>query len=646
MAAPGKKQIVKPAPVAKQPTIFPFTFKMKCQILALIGLVFYINSFTSRYALDDNIAIERNSYVQMGIAGIPKILTTDSYYSYYKDMGGDPAQQLKGGRYRPLSEVVFAIEKTMFGWLDAKPDSKDSKTEPTFILAHIMHLVNIVAYMFCLIAIFYFLDKFLLAKIPGGGDMAFLATVLFAIHPLHTEVVANIKSLDEILSIGFIMLTFIYSLKYLREKKSKQRLLAGLFLLLALLSKEYALTMVFFIPFLFYSIEKKKPAEALLASFPYFAVVFIYILLRLNAVGFNNTVVGSTDILSNPYLYATHTQIRATEWFVMGKYLGLLFFPYPLSSDYSYYQIKYHEFTDITVILSIMIYLAIIVWGVILFRKKHVLAFAILFFLFNIFMISNFVIDIGATMGERLVFHSSLGLVIILAYYIVKLSAKVPMEMKKIIVFGSVSVIGIVCLGETIMRNTQWKDDQTLFIHDVGVVPYSCRVNNNAGWGYLGLSERVGNTVEQAKAYLDSAHKYSLRALYYDPKYEGAFLNLGGVFLHQGLLDSAKYCWDMVEKIHPNYPTLPPKYVLLSQFYFSKGLEFGKNGRAQEGIVYLKKALIQDTANFTNIWYNLGGAYYTIQQYDSARYAWNMALHYNANNTDAQRGLQALSQIK
>ncbi len=642
MAAPVKKQ-VKTAPVAK-PLIFPFSFKMKCQILAIIGFVFYINSFTNRYALDDNIAIERNSYVQMGVAGIPKILTTDSYYSYYKDMGGDPSQQLKGGRYRPLSEIIFAVEKTLFGWLDAKPDDKDSKAEPTFIAAHIMHLINVIAFIICLISIFYFLDRFLLVKIPGGSDMAFLATVLFAIHPLHTEVVANIKSLDEIISITFIMLTFIYSIRFLREKTAKLRLLACLFLLLALLSKEYALTLVFFIPFLFYLLEGKKPFEAITASIPYFGVVVIYILLRLNAVGFNNTVIGSTDILSNPYLYATPTQVKATEWFVMGKYIKLLFLPYPLSSDYSYYQITYHNFSDMSVIFSILFYLGIVIWGIRLFLKKDVLSFAILFFLFNIFMISNFVIDIGATMGERLVFHSSLGLVIILAYYAVKGVSKMSLDAKRKVVFGVVSIIGVVCLGETVVRNTNWDDDTTLFIHDVGVVPNSCRVNNNAGWGYLGLSEKVGNTVDQAKADLDSARKYSLRAIYYDPKYEGAYLNLGGVYLHQGMLDSAKYCWDMVEKIHPNFPGLPAKFKLISDFsksLFAQGLQLGQSGKPREGLSYMRRALVMDTANFSNIWYNIGGAYFTIQKYDSAKYAWTKALQYNPNNMDAQRGLQA-----
>jgi len=629
MAVANTKKQVKAVPVTK-PAIFIFPYRTKCIILCCVCFLFYANSILNKYVLDDNITIVRNAYVQMGFKGIPKILTNDSYASYYTEMGGDPNKQLSGGRFRPLSEIVFAIEQQLLGDSD--------------ILPYFRHLVNILAYMACVISIFYFLEKFLLRKVQWGSDMAFVATLLFAIHPLHTEVVANIKSLDEILSILFIMLTFIFGLKYLESKQTKHLLFGMGAFLLALLAKEYAVTLLFFIPFLFYLLEGKKPVPAVLSSVPYFGIFFIYLLLRLNAVGFHSSV-QSHDILSNPYLYATHMQKIATEWFVLGKYVVLLLFPYPLSSDYNYAQIAYHNFADITVLLSLLFYVGMFIWGIRLALKKSILSFAVFFFLFNVFMISNFVLDIGATMGERLVFHSSLGVVIILAYYLFKALAKQAAPTKRNILIGALSVIGVACLGETFVRNAQWMDDPTLFIHDVSVVPYSCLANNNAGYGYLSYSERKENTVDQAKAFLDSARKYSLRALHFNPKYEAAYLNLGGVYLHQDKLDSAKYCWDMVEQLHPNHPSLKSKHALLSTFYFNDGIDLGKNGKPHEGLILMKKALAYDSTN-SDIWYNIGGAYFTIQKYDSARYAWMTALHYKPDNADAQRGIQALAQVR
>jgi len=628
MAAPSKKQ-VKTIPVAK-PALFAFTYKTKCIVLCCVCFLYYANSILNKYALDDDLTILSNAYVQMGISGIPKILTNDSYATYYTNMGGDPTKQLSGGRYRPLSEIIFAFEQQFFGNSDMLP--------------YFRHFVNILAYMACILAIFYFLEKFLFKKIPWGSDMAFFAAFLFAIHPIHTEVVANIKSLDEILSMLFIMLTFIYSLYYLRDKQTKHLVFATGSFLLAMLSKEYAVTLLFFIPLTFYLLDDKKPVPAIMATMPYLGVFVIYLFLRGNAVGFHGGV-QTSNVLVNPYYFATHMQKIATEWFVMGKYLGLLLFPYPLSCDYSYYQITYHNFTDITVLLSILIYIGIFTWGIILLSRKNILSFAVFFFLLNIIMISNFVLPIGATMGERLVFHSSLGLVIVLSYYLLTFISKMPLQTKRNIVIGVASVMGVVCLGETVVRNAQWKDDTSLFIHDVGVVPNSFLANSNAAGGYLKISESKDNSVDQAKSYLDSVKKYSFRALHFFPNLDAAYNKLGGVYLHLGLFDSAEYYWDLAEKYHPHYSVLKANFALLSQMYFSKGLEMGKSGNPKEGIINMKKALLHDSTN-ADIWYNIGGAYFTTQQYDSAKYAWMKTLQYKPDDADAQRGLSALTSVK
>jgi protein O-mannosyl-transferase len=634
MAAPTKKQ-VKTAPEAKvipvlKPSVFPFPYKTKCIILCCICFLFYGNSIFNKYALDDDLTIISNGYVQMGISGIPKILTNDSYATYYTSMGGDPKKQLSGGRFRPLSEIIFAVEQQLFGGSDMLPFFR--------------HFVSIIAYMACILAIFYFLEKFLFKKIPWGNDMAFLAAFLFAIHPIHTEVVANIKSLDEILSMLFIMLTFINGIRYLRGKKIKHLLFGTSSFFLALLAKEYAVTLIFFIPLMFYLLEDKKPLPALMATIPYYAIFLVYLLLRGNAVGFHNSP-PSPNVLINPYYFATHMQRIATEWFVLGKYIVLLLFPYPLSCDYSYYQIAYHNFADITVLFSILMYIGIFAFGIMSLIKKSILSFAAFFFLFNILMVSNFVLDIGATMGERLVFHSSLGLLIVLSYYVFKGISKMPLQTKKSLVIGIASVLGIVCFGETVVRNAQWKDDTSLFIHDVGVVPNSFLANSNAAGGYLKISERKENTVQQAQAYLDSVKKYSFRALHFFPNLDAAYNKLGGVYLHLGLFDSADYYWDLAEKYHPNYSVLKGNYALLSKMYFSKGLELGKTGNPRLGVIYMRKALRHDSTN-GDIWYNIGGAYFTMQQYDSAQYAWMKTLQYQPENADAKRGLSALSPVK
>src|ERR1035437_4264305 len=99
-------------------SLFSFSdFRTQAILIAVIGFVFYFNSFFNEFALDDGIVIIKNEYVQQGLKGIPKILSKDAYDSFYRQMNAK--DQLSGGRYRPLSIVTFAIEQE---FIAAPPD--------------------------------------------------------------------------------------------------------------------------------------------------------------------------------------------------------------------------------------------------------------------------------------------------------------------------------------------------------------------------------------------------------------------------------------------------------------------------------------------------------------------------------------------
>jgi tetratricopeptide (TPR) repeat protein len=611
-----------PAPkLAQKPSLFNLDFKARCIILALVAFIFYANTVGNEFALDDGIVIIHNEYVQKGISGIPKILSTDAYDSYYRSMHAN--QMLAGGRYRPLSIVVFAIEQSIFG---------DSW--------HIKHAFSVLFYVALILSIFYFLSKYLLKKLPAGDDMAFVATLLFAIHPIHTEVVANVKSLDEILSLLLIIWTCVYSLKYFETKDAKHLILSAVFYLLALLAKEYAVMLIIILPILFYVLTDKSPLEVFFKSVPYFVVLGVYAAMRIGAIGVPHNV-PSDEILNNPYMLAKGTQKMGTEWFVLGKYLYTLFVPYPLSSDYSYATIPYYSLTDAPVLLTILIYVALGGWGVWLTLKRDVMAFAVFFYLLNLAMVSNFLVDIGATMGERLAFHSSLGFVILLTYGLFRLMQNIPMQSKKTILTGGLGALIIACGAETVTRNAQWKDDVSLFTTDVNTVPNSVMVNGNAGARYIELAEKSKDPA-QTTAYVREAIKVLNKSIRLHNTYTNSYLNLGVAYYKLNEPDSAKACWDIAKKLYPDHPNLKQYYPLLGLCYLNKGLIISKDPqKLREAINEIKKGLDFDPNN-PNIWYNLGGAYFTFHNYDSARIAWTRTLQLKPDYTDAQRGMSAL----
>ncbi len=156
------------------------SFKIQALLLVIIGFILYSNSFNNEYALDDGIVIQKNDYVQQGIRGIPKILSTDAYDSFYRQMHAK--QQLSGGRYRPLSVVTFAVEQELFGTKTAaKLNSSSSNlpnenVKPAEDAAFVRHVINVVFYILSVIVLLYFLRNFIFKNDPL---IAFITCLIF-----------------------------------------------------------------------------------------------------------------------------------------------------------------------------------------------------------------------------------------------------------------------------------------------------------------------------------------------------------------------------------------------------------------------------------------------------------------------------------
>ena len=486
-----------------------FNFKLQAIIVAALAFIFYINSSVNEFAHDDGIVIVKNEYVQEGFAGIGKILTKDAYDSYYRQL--NTGNQLSGGRYRPLSIITFAIEQEFFGAVPVeKVDSflhlslsygvRGPAEQKLVHQMQVRHVFNVLWYMLLVVVLLYFLRYIVF---PTQPIIAFLAAILFTIHPIHTEVVANVKSRDEIMSLLFMCLTFIFAFKYQEQKKWWQLLVGLLSFFLAFLSKEYAITLVFLLPFSFYLFKDYTIKKSILSFLPFSIVVFVYLYIRLKiaiitAVGedsasmsfeeimksIKNTGSSSEkEILNNPYFYATQDQKLATEIATSLNYIKLLLFPFPLSADYSYNTIPYKDFGNVWVYISMLVHTALITLiGYFGFIKKNfkVLSFAIAFYMVHLLLVNNIIFDIGATMGERLIFHSSVGFSIVVAFFMYKAMEKIqPVATGRIALIAVVSVITIIFGFTTINRNADWKNDDTLFSADIKTTPNSILVNAN-----------------------------------------------------------------------------------------------------------------------------------------------------------------------
>jgi protein O-mannosyl-transferase len=607
--AKPKQQVsaVQSEPIVKHPKIpeWLYDFKMQAVIVALLAFIFYINTTSNESAHDDLIVIVQNEYVLEGFAGIPEIFTKDAYDSYYKQYNS--SNQLAGGRYRPLSILTFAIEQQFFGAIPKnKIDSffnhsitfgvKDPHEKVLIHDMHVRHFFNVCWFALSVVVLLYFLRYIVFKTNP---IMALLATIIFTIHPIHTEVVANVKSRDEIMSLMFLCLTFISAFKY-KELKKKWLLWASLLsYLLAFLSKEYAITMVVLLPLSFYIFDKRSIRQSIIDTLPYLGVVVVYIIMRLQVVTPMNEE-SNSEILNNPYAFAVGAQKIATEIATTLNYLKLLLFPHPLSADYSYNQIPYKDFSHPLVWLSLVVHIAIIYGFFYYFKKRSVLCFAIAFYLLNLAMICNIIFDIGATMGERLIYHSSVGFAIFVAYLLYKGMEKIkPAAVGVAALSGFMIIITVLCGIKTIARNADWKNDYTLFNADLKVAPNSVMVNANVAAALIDKAD-FEKTDSLKRQDLLEGIKLLNKAISLHKTYVIAYLNKGLAYFKLAVPDSTIASLDIARAYYPNHPKLPEMY------------------------------------------YNTGVTFYLHKQYPQAINAWQITLKLKPDYTQAQTAINVL----
>src|SRR5436190_23807521 len=111
---------------------------------------------------------------------------------------------------------------------------------------------------------------------------------------------------------------------------------------------------------------------------------------------------------------------------------------------------------------------------ILLCLRRNLLAFALAFYLIHLLLVSNLILDIGATMGERLLYHSSFGFALTVALLLDWALRKSQSVRAKSLLSILLSALLIVSSGALVIpRNGQWRDDESLFLTDVKTVPDS-----------------------------------------------------------------------------------------------------------------------------------------------------------------------------
>jgi tetratricopeptide (TPR) repeat protein len=568
-------------------------------IISIFCFILYANTINHGYVLDDFSVISENTVTTKGISAIPDILTHFYRYGYYNS---------DDGIYRPLSVVMFAIEWTI------------SPNNPT-----LSHFVNVLLYILSGFLLFKTLKKLLKEY---DVIYPFIITLLFVAHPVHTEVIANIKSRDELLSFLLIIASLNSLLVYIETNDKLKLIFSSVFLFGALLSKETAISMIIVFPIAIYMFTNAS-IKSILTSFLGFAfVTVVFLLIRESVLNASNarTAVSSLENLLLAAPDKSHQIATAIK--ILGNYLFLIVFPNDLIYDRSFNQITIVGLNDISFILSLLVYLTLAVWGIIGIVKKNAIAFGIIFYLASMILFSNLIFTIGVAMADRFLYFSSFGFCFSIGFLIIKLlnPANKKTTYKSLSNFFSSNkqVMQITCLIcilysiKTIARNGDWKDNFHLYSADIS------KQENNAKAHLLLGNELIKNIAptEQDKLKRDQIILEGIteikKSLSIYPNNVDAWNTIGGGYLQIDSVDQAANYFEKASKTNPDdLSNLAGLYLAKQEYY--------------KAIELFEKVLVKSPDNI-DVLVNVGICYGTVKQYGKAVDAFNKAVVLSPGN--------------
>ncbi len=457
-------------------------------LLAILAMALFARSYQYDFVYDDDAVIKNNRYVQNGLDGLKDIWTTSYFDGFNKN--------LRVNAFRPVPLSTFALEYGQFG-----------------LNASVNHISNILLYGLTAFFLFLFLASLLRQH---HFILPLMATLFFIVHPLHVEVVANIKSRDELLAfLNFAVAAWLL-LNYLDYRKIWILFLSLAFYTISLFSKESAVTTIAILPSMLYFFRKMPVKKIAIFTGIYLLPVILFLIARRLVIGPASSTHQLT-YLDNSLLAANGISERIASTFLSsGNYLLKTIFPDPLISDYSFSTLPIVGWDDYRVYLSLLSFAALIYFFFRGLRSKKVFSFAILHFLLTVSIFLSILFPGFSVYNDRFLYSPVLGICLLISWGIFQL-VKTKKENRIIKGFAPfvkanpiplTIIVLLSCSAILKLENRlpDWKDRYVLFEKDVKLVPQNARMLKNYGGSLARLAiKNQTSDPELAKKYASKA---------------------------------------------------------------------------------------------------------------------------------------------
>lgn len=397
-------------------------------IMALVVLT-YSNSIMNGFSFDDPPLLLKNQAVHgFSWVNLREIFTAVP----------------NGLEYLPLRDLSYMLDFELWG-LDPAG----------------FHLSNLVYYLMCCGLMYAFLHKLLSGWVKSPLIIAFLATALFAVHPVHVEAVSGISQRKDVLSGIFFFLSLYCFVLYKDRRGLSLYVLSFLLFLMALLAK----STVVILPLLILLIDLFRPGHdekltaKLLRTLPYIAVGIAYSLGQ-------GMIIEKAGLINQAfYGFGSGYTIRIYSSFkAIFYYLKLLLVPYPL---YLFHPFFVSSTMDIKVIAGIAGLLTTLGATVYLRKKNPVLSFGIMWYLVSLVPVIG-LIPSGTIIAERYLFIPSVGFCLFVAMVVHTFLAGPQARVAAITAFSSIIIVLAVL---SFKRNYDWKNSISLLQANIRDLP-------------------------------------------------------------------------------------------------------------------------------------------------------------------------------
>jgi len=478
-------------------------------VLIFLGWFAYLNNLSNLFVYDDYLLVLDNPAIK-SFQHIIDIFKHDIYYYVSQS-----------NFYRPI--VSLSLMFDFFVW----------RLMPVgyHVTNNLLHIFN---------GVFLF---FILRKIFKDSVLALMVSVLFILHPIHTQAVTYVSGRADPL---YVFFAFIAILFFLKSEGENKPLIFGAysFFILSLLSKEVALIIPFLILLILKTFYKNGKLNKYL--FGFFLICIVYVLIRLTLL---------RSILHNPGPMPLDFGVRLMNLpKQITEYAVLLILPLNLHIERAIpVSLRFFKELNIVIfppqvnivnpdyplILSWIFLIMVIVFLLKIAKKNKGVFFSGAWFLVALLPVSN-LFSINALIAEHWLYLPSVGFFILLSLGLLKLS-QVSIFCKYIFLFLFCSLIlGYFYL--THERNKDWRNEVVFYKNILEYTPKNqgMRIHYNLGCAYLDAGQ------------IDEAIKEYETAISIKPRDNLlAYFNLARAYLIKNDFDRAKYLLGIAVRTTP-----------------------------------------------------------------------------------------------